>query len=137
MQLSEHAQWIVNQMLEQVLELDQRVAAAEQRLRQATAADVTVDRLMDQEGVGEVTAWVLRAFVGRFDRFASGKQLSRYCGLSPKNLSSGAKQGDGGLIKASNKILRATAIQGPSLRMSRTTPMGRPRWWPSSNRREI
>lgn len=110
-QLSEHARWIVNQTLDQVLELDERIAEAEGRLRMAAAGDKVVEKLLTQEGVGEVTAWVLRAFVGVFDRFNSGKQLSRYCGLSPKNASSGGREADGGLIKSSNKILRATAVQ--------------------------
>jgi transposase len=110
-QLSAHARWIVNQTLDQVAELDQRIAQADGRLRDAVAGDRIVERLLRQEGVGEVTAWVLRAFVGTFDRFHSGKQLARYCGLSPRNASSGGREADGGLIKSSNKILRATAVQ--------------------------
>lgn len=122
-QLSEHARWIVNQTLDQVLELDQRIAEAQGRLRLASAGDKVVEKLLTQEGVGEVTAWVLRAFVGIFDRFNNGKQLSRYCGLSPRNASSGGREADGGLIKSSNKILRATAIQAAH-RLIRT----RQRW---------
>ena len=122
-QLSEHARWIVNQLLEQLGELNKRIAQAEQRLRGATANDKIVERLLEQEGVGEVTAWVMRAFIGVFDRFKSGKQLSRYCGMSPKNASSGTRQADGGLIKSSNKILRATIVQAAH-RLIRT----RPRW---------
>jgi len=122
-QLSEHARWIVNQVLEQLQELNQRIDQAEQRLRQATAGDPIVERLLEQEGVGEVTAWVMRAFIGVFERFKSGKQLSRYCGMSPKNASSGSRQADGGLIKSSNKILRATIVQAAH-RLIRT----RPRW---------
>src|SRR5262249_50600075 len=62
-------------------------------------------------GVGPVTAWALRAEVGRFDRFHSGKQLARYCGLSPRNVSSGPRQADAGLIKAGSELLRATLIE--------------------------
>jgi transposase len=122
-QLSAPARWIVNQTLDQVIELDRRVAQAEARLREATAGDATVTRLMGQEGIGEVTAWVLRAFVGDFGRFHSGKQLSRYCGVSPRNASSGARTADAGLVKASNRILRATVVQAAH-RLIRT----RPRW---------
>ena len=66
---------------------------------------------MKQEGVGEVTAWVMRAFVGDFGRFASGKQLARSCGVSPRNASSGECVADAGLVKASNAILRTMVIQ--------------------------
>ena len=34
-------------------------------------------------GVGLVTAITLRAEVGRFDRFQTGKQLARFCGVTP------------------------------------------------------
>ena len=40
---------------------------------QATADDVLVERLQQYSGIGKVTAWMLRAEVGRFDRFNTGK----------------------------------------------------------------
>ncbi len=58
-----------------------------------------------------MTAYVLRAEIGRFDRFTTGKQMARYCGLSPRNASSGQRQADAGLIKAGNEHLRATIIE--------------------------
>ena len=120
-QLDEHARWVVQQTLEEVAHLDKRVAAADARLREATAGDAVVQRLMKQEGVGEVTAWVLRAFVGDFARFRSGKHLARYCGLSPRNASSAAKVGDAGLADGCNKLLRATVVQAAH-RLARTSP---------------
>lgn len=53
----------------------------------------------------------LRAEVGRFDRFRSGKQLARCCGLTPRNASSGARQADAGLIHACNHALRSVLIE--------------------------
>ena len=123
-ELSVHARWIVAELLAEVAHLDKRVAAADARLREATGHDPLVKRLTSEPGVGEVTAWVLRAFVGRFDRFASGKQLSRYCGLSPCNASSGARQADAGLVRGCNKLLRATLIQAAH-RLTRTEPRWR------------
>jgi len=61
--------------------------------------------------VGLVTALTLRAEIGRFDRFASGKQLARFCGLTPRNASSGQRQADAGLIKAGNRGLRQVLIE--------------------------
>ena len=65
---------------------------------------------------GAVTAWALRAEIGRFDRFHDGKQLARYCGLSPRNASSGQRQADAGLIKAGSELLRATLIEAARAR---------------------
>jgi len=123
-ELSDHARWVVGELLSEIQHLDGKVRAADTRLRQATAGDGRVSRLMNEPGVGEVTAWVLRASVGRFDRFASGKQLSRYCGLSPCNASSGARQADAGLVRGCNKLLRATLIQAAH-RLIRTEPRWR------------
>ena len=53
----------------------------------------------------------MRAYVGDFGRFKTAKQLSRYCGLSPRNVSSGNKVADAGLVNACNKLLRATIVQ--------------------------
>jgi len=123
-ELSGHARWVVGELLGEITHLDRKVLAADARLSEATEGDPLVKRLMTEPGVGEVTAWVLRAYVGRFDRFATGKQLSRYCGLSPCNASSGARQADAGLVRGCNKLLRATLIQAAH-RLARTEPRWR------------
>ena len=53
----------------------------------------------------------MRAEIGEFSRFQSGKQLARYCGLSPRNASSGERESDSGLIKAGNPQLRSVVIE--------------------------
>ena len=123
-ELSGHARWIVQDLLGEIAHLDKKVLAADARLREAAAQDPLVERLMNEPGVGEVTAWVLRAYVGRFDRFATGKQLSRYCGLSPCNASSGPRQADAGLVRGCNRLLRATLVQAAH-RLARTEPRWR------------
>lgn len=110
-ELSEAARWIARELLEEIEHVKKKVATAAARLRELTACDAQVAALRREAGIGEVTAWVLRAFVGRFNRFGTGRQLSRYCGLSPRNASSGERQADAGLIKGCNKLLRATLIQ--------------------------
>jgi transposase len=120
-QLSEHARWVVGELLAEVVHLDGLVDAADARLRRATKGDRLVGRLMGEPGVGEVTAWVLRAYVGDFARFRSGKGLARYCGLSPCNASSGGRQADAGLVRGCNRLLRATLIQAAH-RLARTEP---------------
>ena len=110
--LSEQARWIVNDLLDELEHLTGKVRAVEGRLRAATDGDAVVERLRTTiEGVGEVTAWMMAAWIGRFDRFGNGKQLARYCGLSPRNASSGNRQADAGLVDAANRPLRAVLIQ--------------------------
>jgi transposase len=118
--LSESARWIVNDLLDEIEHLCIKIKNVEGRLREVCQDNPLIARLRQIEGVGEVTAWMLAAWIGRFDRFKNGKQLSRYCGLSPRNVSSGAKQADAGLIDAANKPLRAVLIQAAH-RLSRTS----------------
>jgi transposase len=109
--LSAHARWIVNDLLDEIDHAQAKLAHADARLRQATVGDLIVEKLMAQAGIGEVTAWVLRAYVGDFGRFKTAKQLARYCGMSPCNASSGRKVADAGLIDGCNKLLRLTVVQ--------------------------
>jgi transposase len=109
--LSEHARWIVNDLLETIVYNRGRITAAEGRLREAAQDDAVVAKLMEQPGIGEVTAWVLRAYIGDFSRFKTSRQLARYCGMSPCNASSGQKVADAGLINGCNKVLRMTIVQ--------------------------
>lgn len=108
---SEQTRWIVDRQLERLERVCVDITEVEARLRRVTAADSLVHALMEQSGIGPVTAWTIRAEIGRFDRFRSGKQLARFCGLSPRNASSGARQADAGLIKAGNRHLRAVLIE--------------------------
>jgi len=107
----EHSRWIVDRHLARFGSLVEDIRQVESRLEQTTRDDLVVSRLMSYKGIGAVTAWVLRAEIGRFDRFHNGKQLARFCGLSPRNASSGERQADAGLIKAGNRQLRATLIE--------------------------
>jgi transposase len=110
-ELGEQSRWIMDQLLGNVQRLNQDIRAVEKRLDTITEKDPLVQALLEQSGIGPVTAWTLRAEIGRFDRFRTGKQLSRFCGLTPRNASSGARQADAGLIQAGNPQLRAVLIE--------------------------
>lgn len=109
--LPEHVCWILTRHLQRLQTLQGEIHAVEQRLRTMIANDQVVQRLLTLKGVGLITAVRLRAEIGRFDRFRNGKQLSRFCGLSPRNASSGQRVADAGLIKAGQPQLRATLVQ--------------------------
>jgi transposase len=110
-ELGSEARWVVDCHLDNLRRLKRAIEQVEARLCEVTAEDPVVAQLDALRGVGLVTAWALRAEIGRFDRFRTGKQLARYCGLSPRNASSGQRQADAGLIKAGNELLRATITE--------------------------
>jgi transposase len=109
--LGSEGRWVADRLLGEIRESDGSIAEVEERLARVTAGDAVVAELLKLPGVGRVTAWTLRAEIGRFDRFATGKQMARYCGLSPRNASSGQRQADAGLIKAGNEALRSMIVE--------------------------
>ena len=109
--LSEQARWVVERWLRHLAFVSGEIDHVMQRLRELLAEDPVAAKLQSLPGIGEVTAFTLRAEIGRFDRFHCGKQLSRFCGLSPRNASSGERQADAGLIRAANGQLRSIVIE--------------------------
>jgi transposase len=110
-ELGEQSRWILDQEILRCERIDKDIENVEARMEAAIAQDETAQRLLKQPGIGPITAATLRAEVGRFDRFRSGKQLARFCGVTPCNASSGRRQADAGLVKAGNPALRAILIQ--------------------------
>lgn len=110
-EFSTHVRWIVNDLLDDLKYTEGKIIQAERQLCLATQEDAVIKKLRQQPGIGEVTSWVLRAYVGEFGRFKTAKQLSRYCGLSPCNASSGKKVADAGLVDGCNKLVRLTVVQ--------------------------
>lgn len=91
--------------------LRERVAQTEAKLAEATRGDSVVARLLEQPGVGKVTAWTMRALIGDFGRFTNGKQLARFCAVTPRNASSGQRVADAGLIRAGDPLLKSVLIE--------------------------
>lgn len=109
--LGEQGRWVVNQLLDEIVHRQGQIDQTEVRLEQLTAHDPFVTTLRAMNGIGLVTAVTLRAELGTMSRFRSGKQAARFCGLTPRNASSGLKQADAGLIRAGNSALRAVLIE--------------------------
>jgi transposase len=110
-ELSGETKWVFDELLRSISELERRVACCVKRLEAFAARDPLIQELMKRPGIALLTATVIRAEIGTFLRFRTGKQLSRFSGLSPRNASSGTRQADAGLIKAGNPILKAVLIQ--------------------------
>jgi transposase len=122
--LGREGMWVAGQLLDEIEHVQKRIDAVEARLEEVTKDDAFVQKLLSMDGIGQVTAATLRAEMGEMSRFRSGKQLSRYCGLSPRNASSGQKQADAGLIKAGNPQLRSILIEAAH-RLQRHDPRWR------------
>jgi len=85
-------------------EMDQAVKA--EALRRAEAV-----RLMEQQGVGPVTALAFVLTVGPVERFPSSRKLVSYLGLNPREDSSGGHQRLGHISKQGNEMLRWLLVE--------------------------
>jgi transposase len=110
-ELRESDRWVLADHLAELASLKGRIANVETKIKRKIKDDPMVARLMALPGVGLITAVTFRAEVGRVDRFHNAKQLARFCGVTPRNASSGDRQADAGLIKAGNPELRKVLIE--------------------------
>ena len=121
--LGENARWLMGRHLAEIERLARELRVVQQRLAVWAQGDAFVQRLLTYRGVGLVTAATLRVEIGDIDRFRTGKQLSRYFGVTPRNVSSGQRQADAGLINAGNPQVRALLVQ-----LAHRLPRTEPRW---------
>ncbi len=111
LELDDVTRFLMDQYLEELGQVQTKIADARKLLFARTRNDALIAKLLKLDGIGPITAITMRAEIARFDRFDTGKQLARYCGLTPRNASSGKRQADAGLVKAGNTQLRMVIIQ--------------------------
>lgn len=123
-EISPAGRFVIGVHLAERRNLAEHVAAVEAELETRLRDDAVVARLREEPGVGKVTAWTMRALIGGFSRFTTGKQLSRFCAVTPRNCSSGERVADAGLIKAGDPVLKSVLIEAAH-RLRRYVPRWR------------
>jgi len=92
----------VEQASERVARLDKDIA----QLVETWSLKPLVEALQGLRGVRLLTAVVIAAEIGSFERFASPKKLMAYLGLVPSEQSSGETKRRGGITRTGNRHLR-------------------------------
>lgn len=100
------------EQLEHMAWLADGMAGIERRLAEEAAQDVAVQRYQTLPGVGLITATAVRASVGELARFRSGRHLSAWLGLVPREHSSGRQRRLGSITKRGDAYLRTLLIHG-------------------------
>jgi len=78
----------------------------------------------DQQAFIPIAPWTMRALIGQFDRFTSGKQLARFCAVTPRNASSGERVAAVGMVRAGDGQLKNAVIEAAQ-RLRRYDPRWR------------
>lgn len=84
----------------------------EQQLKRWHANDEIVRKLDEVSGIGVLTASALKAAVGQPERFANGRQLSAWLGMTPREFSSGERRKLGHISRQGNTYVRTLLIHG-------------------------
>jgi len=91
--------------------LEAPISALDQAVIQEAERHPAARRLMEQRGVGPVTALAFVATIGPVERFRNSKQVVSYLGLNPRESSSGGKQRLGWISKQGNSMLRFLLVE--------------------------
>jgi transposase len=97
---------------ERLRSFEQRLANYDQQILHLAPRDTRSLRLMAVPGVGPLIATALIATVGDGRQFKSGRQLSAWLGLVPREHSSGERKILLGISKCGDRYLRTLLIHG-------------------------
>lgn len=97
--------------LQRMGELAQHLETVEAKLRERAKGEGRIQRLRTAPGVGERTAELVVALLDDPKRFARGKQVGNYAGLTAKKYQSGLMDHDGRISRGGDGLLRAYLIQ--------------------------
>ena len=96
----------------EVRQIEERIGVAERQIEALAKQIPTVALLRTIPGIGLLIATALVAWIGDAKRFRSGRHLSSFVGLTPREFSSGLKRYLGRISKRGDVYLRSLLIQG-------------------------
>jgi transposase len=102
----------LQEIAERLRFLDERVGAYDDRIERVFKEDERCRRLAKIEGVGPLVATAVVAAVGNASEFKSGRELSAWLGLVPRQHSSGNRSQLLGISKRGDRYLRTILIHG-------------------------
>jgi transposase len=127
--------WI-QALLEEIDQLQDRVKQIDRTFRTLARKDALLQRLQQAPGVGLLTVTALVASVGEVQRFASGRRLSSWMGLTAREHSSAEHRRLGGISKQGDRYLRTLLVHGARSALTaalrahaRGEPLDRLRQW--------
>ncbi|ENS1728136.1 IS110 family transposase, partial [Klebsiella pneumoniae] len=103
---------LMSELQDELQEKDKRIAHLDRLIQQQARQDERVQRLMQIEGLGPISATAMVAAVGDASQFKSGRQLAAWLGLVPNQHSSGGKERLGSISKRGDTYLRTLLIHG-------------------------
>lgn len=111
-QLSVTARSFVSELYEELIDYDARIKCKEIAITELLKCNDDYQRLREIPGIGPIVGSALIAAVGNAKQFNSGRKMSSWVGLTPKQYASGESTRMGGMSKRGNRRLRKLLIDG-------------------------
>ena len=112
-------------VLDELHQLQQRIRELEKQLERVVKEDTVVQRFLQVNGIGLLTATAMRAAVQTPKQFRNGRQLAAWVGLTPREYSSGNQRYLGRISKRGDKYLRMLLVHGARSVLARTKVLQR------------
>src|SRR5215212_10750944 len=126
-ELSDLARELFDELLDQLGDVDRRIARTDAGLVAICRENAACRRLVGMPGIGPVVATALVAAVADGRQFSSGRDLSAWIGLVPRQYTTGGKPRLGGIGRRANHYLRRQMIHGARAVVSRLAKRDDPR----------
>ncbi|HEX5434504.1 MAG TPA: IS110 family transposase [Candidatus Angelobacter sp.] len=111
-QLTGFGRGLFRGLYEELAQLDEKIAYADNRIQIAFQAHPDCRRIAAVEGVGPLIATAIVAAISNGHAFENGRQFSAWLGLVPRQNSSGGKSRLMGITKRGDPYLRTLLIHG-------------------------
>ena len=95
----------------QLADAETHLKAIEDKLETIAKSDARIQRVMQIDGVGRVTAEAIVAFIDDPHRFQNKNQVSAYAGMVPRQYQSGNTDRHGRITKRGPRLLRTLLVE--------------------------
>jgi transposase len=123
------ARWVIQRAQAQWGELDAHIAWCDERIAEHARDNPAVRRAAALMGIGQLGASAAVATVDDFGQFKNGAQFGAWCGIVPRQHSSGGKTQLGRITRRGDSYLRSLLVQGAKSAVftahKRTDPISR------------
>ena len=111
-ELTVKGRYIFNQLHEEFTDIEKRLKSCDTQIVEERNTNPVCLRIETSPGIGPVTSTAFYAAVGEGKDFSNGRHFSAWCGLVPRQHSSGGKDNLLGISKRGNAYLRTLFIHG-------------------------
>jgi transposase len=98
--------------IDQISLFDERIVALDHEIKGRAKTDEATSRLMTIPGVGPMCATTIQAFAPPMEEFSNGREFAAWCGLVPRQKSTGGRQILGRTSKMGQRDIRRLLITG-------------------------